>query len=244
MSSEAIMRRLRARLVVDVTCPSCGARHSFFVLDPPADGATEACHECRERFPVAFHVAPPEAKVAYRYLELALDKWCKEFLLISGRLQDATVVVDAPRDDVKKTPTGPTPLLPGLPSVTVRGDGGGEDDESLVDEGRLTHYRKGTGAGVEEIRELLKNDPDNRQMKEWLAFALYTNDMYDDAIGAYLELIETKEADPISHYYLANSYFRSGYVDAAREEWKRVIDLAPDSHLGKKASERIKAPRL
>ena len=230
------LRQLRAKLVVELRCPACGSRNYVFLLNPPAEGSLTRCNECREDFNVKFRVEPAGAKVAYRYLELALDKWFKEFSLIYGKLMTTDVVIDAPKETVKPdSVVGATAL--DLSSGDV-------DDVTEVELGRLTHYRQGTGAGVDEIRELLKSDPNNRQLKEWLAFALYTNNLLDDAINTYLELIEDEDADPISHYYLANCYFKHGYTEAATEEWQRVIELAPESHLAKKAMERIKSPRL
>ncbi len=230
--------KVHAKLVVEVRCPSCGSRNFFFLLNPPSEGAVHRCTECRDEFPISFHLEPSGSKVAYRYLELALDKWFKEFSLIFGKLEGSQVVVDAPIERVKTT-SGPMPVLKGLPPT-----GAPAIDDEIEEPGRLTHYRKGTGAGVDEIRELLKSDPENRQLKEWLAFALYTNDLLDDAINTYLELLEVEDTDPISHYYLANCYFKGGYPDAAKEEWNRVIELAPDSTLAKKAQDRMKNPRI
>ena len=236
--SSPSFSKVHAKLVVEVRCPYCGSRNFFFLLSPPSDGGTHCCVDCRETFPIAFHLEPTGSKVAYRYLELALDKWFKEFALIFGKLEGSRVVVDAPVEKVKTT-SGAMKVLQDIP-VAEQPDVEGQSKEA----GRLTYYRKGTGAGVDEIRELLKSDPDNRQLKEWLAFALYTNDLLDEAINTYLELIEGEDNDPISHYYLANCYFKGGYPDAAKEEWSRVVELAPDSTLAKKAQDRMKNPRV
>lgn len=231
MKSQSF-KALHAKLVVEVRCPSCGSKNYFFLLSPPPGTSQHQCSECLHKYDVGYHLEPGEAKVAYRYLELALDKWFKEFSLIFGKLDGSKIVIDSPSDD-KKRLSGRNRVLSELPIP-----------DEPADAGRLTTYKKGTGAGVDEIRELLKSEPDNRQLKEWLAFALYTNDMLDEAINTYLELLEDKDTDPISHFYLANSYFKAGYSDAAQEEWKRVSELAPDSAIAEKARNRIKNAKL
>ena len=226
-------KSLHAKLVVEIRCPSCGSKNHFFLLNPPSGKNDHQCSECLHQYPVEFHLEPGGSKVAYRYLELALDKWFKEFSLIFGKLDGSNIVIDAPVQSSKRA-SGQQQILSELPGST----------DLATDTGRLTTYKKGTGAGVDEIKELLKSEPDNRQLKEWLAFALYTNDMLDEAINVYLELLEDKDGDPISHFYLANSYFKAGYSDAAQEEWKRVSEIAPDSAIADKARSRIKSARL
>jgi len=228
-----LFKSLHAKLVVEIRCPSCGSKNHFFLLATSKRDNVHKCTECHHEYPVEFHLEPSESKVAYRYLELALDKWFKEFGLIFGKLNDSKIVIDSPVNNNNRT-SGQQQILSGLP----------ESNKPDTDTGRLTTYKKGTGAGVDEIKELLKSEPDNRQLKEWLAFALYTNDMLDEAINTYLELIEVKDNDPISHFYLANSYFKAGYSDAAQEEWKRVSELSPDSAIAEKARNRIKSAKL
>jgi tetratricopeptide (TPR) repeat protein len=225
-------KALHAKLVVEIRCPSCGSKNYFFLLNPPSANAENECTECLHKYPIGFHLEPGGSKVAYRYLELALDKWFKEFSLIFGKLDGSSIVIDAPFQPNQRS-SGPQKILSELPMTNEPSD-----------TGRLTTYKKGTGAGVDEIKELLKSEPDNRQLKEWLAFALYTNDMLDEAINVYLELLEDKDNDPISHFYLANSYFKAGYSDAAQEEWKRVSEISPESAIAQKEISRIKSARL
>ena len=226
-------KSLHAKLVVEIRCPSCGSKNHYFLLNPPSNKKEHQCAECLHKYPVEFHLEPGGSKVAYRYLELALDKWFKEFSLIFGKLECSSIVIDSPLQANKRA-SGQQNILSELPGTA----------DSTVDTGRLTTYKKGTGAGVDEIKELLKSEPDNRQLKEWLAFALYTNDMLDEAINVYLELLEDKDNDPISHFYLANSYFKAGYSDAAQEDWNRVSEISPDSALAAKARSRITSARL
>jgi tetratricopeptide (TPR) repeat protein len=232
------MENLRAKLTVEIHCPSCGSRNFFLLLHAPAPDTKHVCAECKESFTVHYRIKPTGAKVGYRYLELTLDKWFKEFSLVFGKLSGTDIEVVSPKETIKPL-VAPEDEQGSLVEAVAQAV-----QEPTEDPGRLTHYRKGTGAGVDEIAELLRNDPGNRQLKEWLAFALYTNDMLDDAISTYLELIEDQDADPISHYYLANCYFKRGYPEAAREEWLRVVELAPESHLAEKANERIRNPRM
>lgn len=104
---------------------------------------------------------------------------------------------------------------------------------------KLTQYQKGSGEGVDELRQQLQTDPGNLTVKEWLAFSLYTNGLFDEAVEHYRELVE-KEPKKNSHaYYLANCYARKGRIQEAMLLWERVVLAAPNASMGRKARARF-----
>ncbi len=106
-------------------------------------------------------------------------------------------------------------------------------------DGQITEYTEGSGEGIEEVRDMLKNDPDNLDLLDWLAFMLYTNNQLDEAIEIYKNLLGKSHKSETQHYYLGNAFCKKGLVKLAIEEWKQVVALDADGKLGKKAAVRI-----
>ena len=96
---------------------------------------------------------------------------------------------------------------------------------------------------VEMARKGLAADPANPRLKDWLAFNLYAANEVDEAIALYSELIADDDTNVEQHYYLGNCYFKRGDFSSAINEWKRVVDLAPDTQKGKKALQRLQKVR-
>ncbi len=103
----------------------------------------------------------------------------------------------------------------------------------------LTKYTSGSGDGIPEVEQLLKGDPNNVDLLDWLAFMYYSNDNIDKAIETYKRALSIKSDNENQHYYLANSYFKKGMMAEARKEWSEVIRLNPTSKIAKNAQERI-----
>ena len=96
---------------------------------------------------------------------------------------------------------------------------------------------------VEMARKGLSQDPSNTRLKDWLAFNLYAANELDEAIVLYKEMLAQNDENVEQHYYLGNCYYKTGDFMAAIHEWKRVIELAPDSKKGAKAIARIEKVR-
>jgi len=106
-------------------------------------------------------------------------------------------------------------------------------------DGQITEYTEGSGEGIEEVRMMLTNDPENLDLQDWLAFMLYTNNELDEAIELYKKLLAAEHRAENQHFYLGNAYYKKGLIKLAIEEWKRVVGLDPESKIGKKAAVRI-----
>ena len=96
---------------------------------------------------------------------------------------------------------------------------------------------------VEMARKGLAHDPSNARLKDWLAFNLYAANELDEAISLYQQMLAENNENAEQHYYLGNCYYKKGDFMAAIHEWKRVIELAPDSKKGAKAVARIEKVR-
>ena len=103
----------------------------------------------------------------------------------------------------------------------------------------LTQYTAGTGEGIQEVEKLLKSDPTNVDLLDWLAFMYYSNSDIDKAIETYKKALAIKDDNENQHYYLANSYFKKGMQAEAKKEWNEVIRIKPNSKIAKNAQERI-----
>ena len=121
-----------------------------------------------------------------------------------------------------------------------------DDEKSLQRkiDGQITEYTQGSGEGIDEVRMMLKNDPDNLDLQDWLAFMLYTNNELDEAIDIYKRLLAANHRPENQHFYLGNSYYKKGLTKLAIEEWKRVVELDPESKLGKKAKVRLEQAQI
>jgi tetratricopeptide (TPR) repeat protein len=104
---------------------------------------------------------------------------------------------------------------------------------------QLTKYQKGSGEGVDELRQQLAAEPGNLTVKEWLAFSLYTNGLFDEAIDHYRELVESEPEKNSHAYYLANCYARKGRIQEAMALWERVVLASPNASMGRKARARF-----
>jgi tetratricopeptide (TPR) repeat protein len=112
-----------------------------------------------------------------------------------------------------------------------------------VGEGVLTQYQEGTGEGISEIENKLKDDPNNPDLLDWLAFMYYSNNQLDKAVEIYQRALNLNYENEHQHYYLGNSFFKKGICDRAIEEWEVVISLKPNSKIAQNAQERINKAR-
>ncbi|MBI4869171.1 MAG: tetratricopeptide repeat protein [Candidatus Wallbacteria bacterium] len=138
-----------------------------------------------------------------------------------------TKAATPPKSEAKPAPA-PAPAAPAEPAKPAA------PDPSMV-----TQYQAGTGEGIPELEEQLKQDPENPDLLDWLAFMYYSNGKLDQAVDTYQRAIALNYDNEHQHYYLANSFYKLGNVERACEEWDVVIALKPDGKLAKNAEDRI-----
>ena len=105
----------------------------------------------------------------------------------------------------------------------------------------LTQHDKRPRARTDDVLQMLREDPQNKKIKEWLAFEYYRNGEIDQAVRCYLELLEQSPDDSMARYYLGNCHFKLGNLDLAQASWATVIELAPGSSVARKAERRMRA---
>ena len=139
---------------------------------------------------------------------------------------------------------GPTPMGALAASSELTGEaGGGSAPAANAGQGVLTQYQEGTGEGISEIENKLKDDPNNPDLLDWLAFMYYSNNQLDKAIEIYQRALNLNYENEHQHYYLGNSFYKKGMIDRAVEEWEVVISLKPNSKIAQNAQERINKAR-
>ena len=119
------------------------------------------------------------------------------------------------------------------------GGGAGDPFKDEPDPRLVTQYQEGTGEGIEEIEARLKEDPNNEDLLDWLAFMYYSNGKLEKAIETYQRAINLNYENEHQHYYLGNAFYKLGKNDRAIEEWEVVVQLKPESKLAQNAQERI-----
>lgn len=125
-------------------------------------------------------------------------------------------------------------------NVATKPVGGAADPFKDEPDPRLvTQYQEGTGEGIEEIENRLKEDPNNEDLLDWLAFMYYSNGKLEKAIETYQRAINLNYENEHQHYYLGNAFYKLGKNDRAVEEWEVVVQLKPESKLAQNAQERI-----
>ena len=106
-------------------------------------------------------------------------------------------------------------------------------------DGQITEYTEATGEGIEDVEAMLKIDPENMDLTDWLAFLYYTNNRLDDAIELYRRLLSRGHKPESQYFYLGNAYFKKGLQQLAIEQWKRCVETDPTSSVARKAQARI-----
>ena len=141
-------------------------------------------------------------------------------------------------------PAGGNPPMQALPAATpAAAPAAAEAPAANAGQGVLTQYQEGTGEGISEIENKLKDDPNNPDLLDWLAFMYYSNNQLDKAIEIYQRALNLNYENEHQHYYLGNSFYKKGIIDRAIEEWEVVISLKPNSKIAQNAQERINKAR-
>lgn len=103
-------------------------------------------------------------------------------------------------------------------------------------EAEITNYANAADeADLDAMENLLRGDPTNLSLLEWIAFLHYTRDNYERAIELYLQLIALDCKNEAHYYYLANLYFKTSQLQQALTNWSKVIEVSPNSKFAFKA---------
>ena len=239
---------LSAKLTVEVTCPLCGGSTHIHLLGQKGARRKVSCDACHRPFEIQVELDEVNTLGPLRLLELSLERWLRDICPLSEAIESAAIDVRA----ISRVAAAPTPPAPPAKApeheqkhvaMSASNPLGQPIEKPARDRMRdslaMTNYTRGTATGIAEIEKILKTDPSNRQVREWLAFAYYRNNHYESAVNTYLELIKGDPTDADSHYYLANAYYKLGNRTSAVQNWEKVIQLVPTSPKAKRARDRI-----
>lgn len=106
----------------------------------------------------------------------------------------------------------------------------------------LAYYKMGQNEkAVEAYQMALRKSPRFSTAFNNLGQSYMALDKVDEAIQAFNNAIKYQPRDSQAYYNLGSAFEQSGKITEARLAFKKVTELAPNSSLGKKASERLKA---
>jgi cytochrome c-type biogenesis protein CcmH/NrfG len=127
-------------------------------------------------------------------------------------------------------------------------DSGGEKPEDVPRRLRgvyeeVTTYDEGTtpdnAVEIQQLEELLEQNPGNHDVMEWLAFKVYSVGHYDRAVKLYRELIDKGHRLGVQYFYLGNAYYKMNRSKQAVEAWRQTLSLIPTDPKAQKARARI-----
>ena len=95
------------------------------------------------------------------------------------------------------------------------------------------------GEAVKAFRAAIAADPDNFEAHHGLVRALRDSGQVEQAVGAALALTALTPTDPLAHTALSIALQQGGHIPEAEAaaararilEWKRQLQIAPDSPL-------------
>jgi len=115
--------------------------------------------------------------------------------------------------------------------------GDGVDGE---DDGRVfSVHTRHTAETLESTRKLIEADPRNRELLDWYAYMLYSNECYSEAADVYMRLLEQEQGSVEHLYYLGCCLYRVGRTEDAVARWQEAVKLAPTSLYGAKCREKV-----
>lgn len=104
--------------------------------------------------------------------------------------------------------------------------------EALVDLNQLDE-------AIAELHRVVDLDAQLARGHGLLGFAYYRQGLWDDAERSFLQMLRLQEDDDWAHFLLARVYVEKGDKTKAIEHFRRVVQLAGDTSLGKDALEEL-----
>ena len=113
------------------------------------------------------------------------------------------------------------------------------ETNSRTSAGRVTQYNMTMDSKmVQKLRQKAALNPNDRQTCEWLAFALYSNNLLEEATEYYLKLIDDFEPREEYYFYCANAFYKRGNIARAISMWLVAAKMAPDTMIARKSMAR------
>ena len=114
------------------------------------------------------------------------------------------------------------------------------DASERREEGRVfSVHTKHSLETLESTRKLIEKDPHNRDLLDWFAFMLYSNEHFSEAIDIYRRLLKQDEGSIEHMYYLGCCLYRTGRTEEAVSHWQEAIKRDPMGLYGRKAKDKV-----
>jgi len=109
-----------------------------------------------------------------------------------------------------------------------------------VEKRPFTNYSNKTSKEeLEKLEALLAENPDDIHILDWVAFTHYSNQNFRRSIELYNLLLDKEPSTASFHYFIANSYYREGLPEKAKNAWEKAIELDVKGKFSKKARQRL-----
>ncbi len=115
-----------------------------------------------------------------------------------------------------------------------------EKRESKTDSGVVTRYAAVPSASIAELQAMVARDPGNLELKDMLAFSLYSSEKIDEAVAIYKDLLNHRHRVDNQRLYLGNCYYKKKLFHLAVMEWEHVAKMEDaDPELRSRARQRV-----
>ena len=105
---------------------------------------------------------------------------------------------------------------------------------------QLSARKHSSGWVLEAAREQYRLNPYDLRAADWLAYLLYADERYTEALPLLQLLVRLPGASGLHHLYLANAYAALGSRDRAVDHWELAARQDADPHAARSAQARLK----
>ena len=163
----------------------------------------------------------------------AVDELCS---LISDPLLEKPLKIWA-RDTVIKLAERSVEDIPPPPIIAKK------RYEKLIEHELLTVRGDSSSTQIEQLEKMVRNDPENVMLLDWLAFSCYRDEDFAKAISFYERLIKLQAPRDSDLYYLGSANLTLMRVDSAVAWWRRLAHEFPKSKLINRVVKKLKTIR-
>lgn len=110
---------------------------------------------------------------------------------------------------------------------------------ALPTQGHITDYGRVPDEGIREAREAHERLPEDPEIQVYLAFLLYANGEFPEAIRHFQELLEKDFRVANQHFYLGNCFFKQKDQEAARKHWELCLENDPPEGIERLVIKRL-----
>lgn len=114
------------------------------------------------------------------------------------------------------------------------------DTAPVPTDAKLSRHQQQPEELVAAALERHRAAPDDLALADWVAYLLYANRRFDEAIPILSRLVRTPAARPLHLFHLANALHAAGDTDRAVDYWEIVARRWPQTELARKAIARMR----